>query len=158
MSRMRVLVAMSAIAATAAEAIAAAEFPARTPARRFCRGDIDAMHSHHLQAALAVGEIAHDRRAWRHVAMPARLQGACMTKGVAAIVESDETVPLCGVEPLHLAFRRGLRNGLIVAVSHCEPTLLAPCRLDTPKLPRVPAPRGQLRHDDYRNTQPATGL
>src|SRR5690348_11260476 len=76
-----------------------------------------------------------------------------MTEGVAAVVESDEAVPFCGVKPLHFAFRRGLRNGLIVAICHCEPTLLAPCRLDTPSRP---ASRPREGNCDMMNTEPCT--
>ena len=54
-----------------------------------------------LKAALAVSEIADDGCARLHIAVSRRLQGAGVTEGVAAIVQSDEAVTLCGVEPLH---------------------------------------------------------
>src|SRR5262249_10890187 len=100
------------LAATAPEAVApAAALAARTAAWRLRGGGVDAMHADRLQTTGAVRQVADNRRARRHIAMAGRLQGAGVTKGVAAIVQCDETVPLGGVKPLHLALRRGLRNG-----------------------------------------------
>ena len=93
------------------------------------------MNRDNLHPTRAVSQVADNRRAWLHVAVTARLQGAGVTEGVAAIVESDEAVPFGGVKPLYFSLRRGLRNGLFVAICHCEPTLFAPCRLDTPSRP-----------------------
>ncbi len=143
----------------AAAITAAAAERARGPAGRFGRGDIDAVHRHHLQAALAVGQVADNRGARRHIAVPRRLQGAGVTEGVAAIVERDESVTLCGVEPLHLALRRCLRNGLGLLITVCHANRRhCPMPARHPKPPPVPAARGRLRHDDYRKTHPATGL
>src|SRR4051812_2492557 len=60
---------------TAAEAIsAAAKVPARSSGRRFRRGGVDAVDADHLQAALAVRQVAHDGRARLHIAVTGRLK------------------------------------------------------------------------------------
>ena len=115
------------------------------------------MNRNHLQAALAVGEVADNCRARRHVAVTRRLQCAGVTEGVSAIVECDETVTLGGVKPLHLALRRGLRNGLLIPVYHCEPTLLAPAGLDTPRHPPSRPREGNCDMMTTETTDPQPG-
>ena len=123
----RVVVAIAAAPATAAKAIAtaakavaaaepvaaAAEIAARAArGGRLRRRKIDAVDIDHLKATLGIRQIADDGGALRHFAMPDRLQGRCVAKGVAAIVQGYEPIALGRVEPFHLARRGSLREGL----------------------------------------------
>ena len=85
--------------------------PVSTVSRRIAR----------LESALGIRQIAYDSCPLRHFAVTGGLQGRRMAERIAAIVQGDETVTLSSVEPLDLARRGSLREGLgpfVVIMSH----------------------------------------
>src|SRR6185312_14538556 len=144
---------VAAAKAVAAAKTVTAEIAPGSPRGRLGGGKIHAMDVHHLQPALAVGQVADDGRALRHLAVACRLQSGGMAEGVAAAVQCDETVTLGRVEPLHLARRGSLREGpgpIVVVLCHLN-RRHTPSRLMN-KRPHAGCEQGVLRHDDYRNT------
>ncbi len=111
-------------AITATESVATAKVTARTTrlgasaVERSTLWTVD-----HLQPALRIRQITDDGGALRHLAVPGRLQRGCMAERIAAIVQGYEAIPLSSIEPLHLARRRSLREGL-------GPFIVIMCHLD----------------------------